>query len=160
VYSRTYRPSIGRLAIYRDAEREAALTNSYKKENRQYSPRATLAALGLKLNSLKLLDPIKYKVVVLQKASATHRFENWLMPLLRFCLGARGLAEINTRVRSDNALQRAFGIKACADQSVVQETLNACTKPNVRQMQKALDVIFRKHSLACRHNYKECLQLQ
>ena len=87
MYSRTYRPSIGRLAIYRDAEREAALTNSYKKENRQYSPRATLAALGLKLNSLKLLDPIKYKVVVLQKASATHRFENWLMPLLRFCLG-------------------------------------------------------------------------
>ncbi len=44
---------------------------------------------------------------------------------------AHGLAEINTRVRTDTALQRAFGRESCAEQSVVQETLSACTAENV-----------------------------
>ena len=56
-------------------------------------------------------------------------------------------------------MQRAFGRDACADQSVIQETLNACTSLNVRQMQLALNAIFREHSSAYRHNYTERLQL-
>lgn len=43
------------------------------------------------------------------------------------------LAEINTRVYSDAALQWAFGHNSCAQQSVVQETLDACDVENVRQ---------------------------
>ena len=35
---------------------------------RRYTPRVTLAAIGLKINSLRLLDPIKQKVVILQKS--------------------------------------------------------------------------------------------
>jgi len=135
------------------------LINSLKKENCHYSPRVTLAALGLKINSLKLLDPIKYNVVVLQKSIRHTPFQKLADAFIAILAGAHGLAEINTRVRSDKALQHAFGRKDCADQSVVQETLNACTKLNVQQMQQALDVIFRKHSSACRHNYKERLQL-
>ena len=42
---------------------------SHEKKNRRYSPRATLAAVGVKVSSLKLLDPIKKKVVILQKVS-------------------------------------------------------------------------------------------
>ncbi|MCQ8210765.1 hypothetical protein NPS74_24090, partial [Cutibacterium acnes subsp. acnes] len=52
--------------------------------------------------------------------------------------GASGLCEINTRLRPDAALQRAFGRNTCAEQSTVQETLSACTKENVRQMRAAL----------------------
>ena len=44
--------------------------------------------------------------------------------------GAHGLSEINTRLRSDWALQRAFGRSSCAEQSVVQRTLDACTQEN------------------------------
>jgi len=43
--------------------------------------------------------------------------------------------------------------------SVVQETLNACTELNVRQMEHACNDIFRRHSAAYRHNYEERLQL-
>jgi hypothetical protein len=43
--------------------------------------------------------------------------------LIAILAGAHGLSEINTRLRSDPALQRAFGRRACADQSVVQATL-------------------------------------
>ena len=49
--------------------------------------------------------------------------------------GAHGIVEINTRLRADPALQAAFGRTACAEQSVVQQTLDACTDENVTQMQ-------------------------
>ncbi len=35
---------------------------------RRYSPRTALATVGLKVNSLKLLGPVKQKVVILQKS--------------------------------------------------------------------------------------------
>ncbi len=72
---------------------------------------------------------------------------------------AHGLVEINTRLRSDPALQQAFGRQACAQQSVVQQTLDACTAANVAQMQAALTTIFRQHSRAYQHNYRRAWQL-
>jgi hypothetical protein len=55
--------------------------------------------------------------------------------------GGSGLAEINTRVRPDAGLQRALGRKECAGQSVVSQTLDACTGENVAQMQQALRAV-------------------
>lgn len=51
--------------------------------------------------------------------------------------GAQGLCEVNRRVRADAALQRSFGRSSCAEQSVVQETLDRCSAENVRQMEEA-----------------------
>ncbi len=132
---------------------------SHNKKNRRYSPRATLAAVGVKIGSLKLLDPIKKKVVILQKSVRPTPAQKLQDAFIAILAGAHGLSEINTRVRGDEALQRAFGRGACADQSVVQETLNACTALNVQQVQQALDVIFRMHSGAYRHDYEERLQV-
>ena len=73
--------------------------------------------------------------------------------------GAHGLVEINTRLRSDPALQQAFGRSACAEQSVVQETLDACTVENVSEMQHGLDEIYRSHSQGFRHDYQASLQV-
>lgn len=74
--------------------------------------------------------------------------------------GAHGLSEINTRLRSDRVLQRAFGRKDCAEQSVVQETLDACTAKNVSEMELAWQEIFKANSRAYRHNHRaDCLLL-
>jgi hypothetical protein len=73
--------------------------------------------------------------------------------------GAHGLVEINTRLRTDPGLQRAFGRSACAEQSVVQETLDACTAANVTQLQHALDEIYRQHSQSVHHDYQASFQL-
>jgi len=62
-------------------------------------------------------------------------------------------------MRSDPALQRAFGRNACADQSVVQATLNACTSTNVAQMMRAMDTITQQHSLAFRHDFSSAMLL-
>ena len=88
--------------------------------NSRYSPRATLAALGLKLRALGLLKPIRETVTIEQKTVRHSPLDKLLDALITILAGAHGLCEINTRLRADPALQRAFGKEACADQSVVQ----------------------------------------
>jgi len=97
-------------------------------KQRRFSPRVTLAVIGLSITSLKVLDPVKKKVVILQKSIQHTPAQKLTDAFVAILAGARGLNEINTRVRSDEALQRAFGRESCAEQSVVQETFDACTE--------------------------------
>lgn len=126
---------------------------------RQFTPRATLAALGIKLRSMKLLAPVQHTVVIPQKTIKHQPINKLMDAFIAILSGAHGLVEVNTRVRGDVALQRAFGRSSCADQSLVQTTLNACTLETVRQMEQSLATIFRDRSRAFRHQYEEELQL-
>lgn len=76
---------------------------------RLYSPRATLCAIGIKLRSLKFFDPIAEHVHVRQKTIKHTPVEKLTDAFIAILSGAHGLSEINTRVRPDAALQRAFG---------------------------------------------------
>ena len=126
---------------------------------RLYSPRATLCAIGIKLRSLKLFDTIADHVKIKQKTIKHTPVEKLTDAFIAILAGAHGLAEINTRVRADAALQRAFGRKSCAEQSVVQETLDACDVENVRQMKHAFKALLHAHGRAYRHPYQAELQL-
>jgi hypothetical protein len=125
----------------------------------QFSARATLVGLGVKLCKLKVLEPMQERVKIGQKTVKYTPLEKLTDGLIAILAGAQGLVEINKRVRSDPALQTAFGRKGCAEQSVVQETLDACTTQNVEQMHKAVDQIYRRHSQGYRHDYAQRLQL-
>jgi hypothetical protein len=127
--------------------------------SRLFSPRSALAALGLKIRSLKILEAISEQVKIRQKTIKHTPLEKLTDALIAVLSGAHGLSEINTRVRSDQALQRAFGRTACAEQSVVQETFNACTERNVSEMESALNLILRTHSRSFSHDYESGLQL-
>ena len=126
---------------------------------RHYTPHATLAALGIKIRSLKLFDAVKEHVFIKQKTVRHTPAEKLYDAFIAILAGAHGLCEINTRLRSDESLQRAFGRSSCAEQSVVQQTLNACTARNVAEMRQAVDLIFRRHSHSFRHNYRKGWQL-
>lgn len=125
----------------------------------QFSARATLVGLGVKLRKLKVLEPVQEQVKITQKTVKYTPLEKLTDSLIAILAGAHGLVEINKRVRSDPALQAAFGQKGCAEQSVVQETLDACTAQNVAQMHQAVDQIYRRHSQGYRHDYGQRLQL-
>ncbi len=43
--------------------------------------------------------------------------------------------------------------------SVVQQTLDACTADTVLQMEQAMDIVYRRHSLGYRHDYAADWQL-
>jgi hypothetical protein len=124
-----------------------------------YTPHATLAAIGIKIDRLQLFDTIGKYLYIKQKTVKHKPIEKLKDAFIAILAGAHGLYEINTRLRSDESLQRAFGRQSCADQSVVQQTLNACTERNVLEMQQAMNVIFQKHSRAYRHNYRTRWQL-
>ena len=136
------------------------MKRKFWRNTRCYTPHASLAAVGLKINSLGLLDPLKKKVVILQKSIRHTPSQKLTDAFIAILAEARGLVEINSKVRGDEALQRTFGRMSCADQSVVQETLNTSTALNVQQMEHALNEIIRRHGAAYRHNYEDGLQLR
>jgi hypothetical protein len=120
---------------------------------------ASLAAIGVKLSQLNLFGPIRTTVQIRQKTIKHTPVDKLYDAFISLLAGAQGLVEINTRLRTDPALQKAFGRSACAEQSVVQETLDACTVENVSEMQRSLDEIYRSHSQGFRHDYQASLQL-
>ena len=127
-----------------------------KNQTSRYTPYAVLAAIGMKLKALKVFAIIFQTVNIAQKRVKHKPAEKLMDGFIAILAGAKGL---NTRLRSDRALQMAFGRKGCAEQSVVQETLNACNAENVEEMQEAVDIIYRKHSYGYKHNYKQSKQL-
>ncbi len=119
-----------------------------------FSSHASLAALGRKVKKLKLFDPIMHKVKIAQKTVKYRPTEKLMDAFITLLAGAQGLVEINKRLKADPGLQRAFGRRGCAEQSVVQDTLDACTAENVAQMHQAMAAIFRRHSQTYRHDYQ------
>lgn len=52
-----------------------------------------------------------------------------------------------------------FGRKGCAEQSVVQETLDACTSKNTAEMKRAFKALLKAYGRSYHHPYKIKLQL-
>jgi len=126
---------------------------------RHFSPAASLAALGAHLRQINLFGPVRDLVQIAQKTVKHTPLDKLYDAFISILAGAHGLVEINTRLRSDPALQAAFGRSACADQSVVQDTLNACSAEQVCQMEQAVQTIYRQHSQGYAHNYQLNWQL-
>ncbi len=120
---------------------------------------ASLAAVGIKLAELKLFEPIAHQVQIAQKTIKDRPSDKLYDALISILAGAHGLVEINTRLRADVGLQRAFGRSRCAEQSVVQDTLNASTAEHVKQMEQAIDSIYRKPRQGYPHDYQASLQV-
>jgi hypothetical protein len=118
-----------------------------------------LAALGISLQERDVFGPIRERLVIAQKTVKHTPLDKIYDAFITLLAGAHGLGEINTRLRSDPVLQAAFGRTACAEQSVVQQTLDACTAENVRQMEQALQTIYRRHSQGYRHEYTKEWQI-
>lgn len=120
---------------------------------------ASLAALGVHLRHLDLFAPIREQVRIPQKTVRHTPTDKLYDAFVALLAGAHGLVEINGRLRPDAALQAAFGRTACAEQSVVQDTLDACTEDTVSQLEAAWMTIYRQHSQAYRHAYEDDWQV-
>ncbi len=135
------------------------MNESTTKPTRQFTACASLAAIGVKVRQVDLFGPIRKMVRIAQKTvkytPVDKLYDGWIAMLA----GAHGMVEINTRLRADAALQTAFGRSSCAEQSVVQETLDACTAENVKQMEQALETIYRQHSQGFGHDYAQQYQI-
>jgi hypothetical protein len=119
-----------------------------------FSARASLVALGLKFQQMQIWEPITDTVRVPQKVRQHTPLNKLLDCFINILAGGAGVVEVNTRVRPDVAVQRAFGRSTCAEQSTISDTVNACTPDTILQMRSALKSILRTHSQSCRHDYQ------
>ncbi len=120
---------------------------------------ASLAALGVHLRHLDRFGPIREQVHSARKTVRSTPTDKRSDAFIALLAGAQGLVEINGRRRPDPALQAACGRTACAEQSVVQDTLDACTDETVQQLAAAWTTISRRHRQASRHDYADAWQL-
>ena len=135
------------------------MTESTTPASTSFTPCASLAALGLYLRQIDFLAPIRDQVTIVQKKVVHTPLDKLTDAFVTILAGAHGMVEAHTLLRSDLALQEAFGRTACADQSTSQATLNACTDTTVQQLTAALTTIYRQHSQGYRHPYARPYQL-
>lgn len=96
-----------------------------------YSPRASLALVGMNIQQMGIWGMIGQQVKIQQKTVTHTPLQKLQDAFINIMAGGRGIVEVNQRVKPDASLSCAFGRQSCADQSGVSTTLNACQAENV-----------------------------
>ena len=122
-------------------------------KHNKFSARASLAAMGVRMRQLGIWQVIERHVQIEQKVIKHTPLNKLLDAFINILAGGQGVVEVNTRVRPDEGVQRAFGRDDCADQSTISETLNHCTDETIEQMRTALQTIYQTHSQGYQHDY-------
>ena len=129
------------------------------KQYTRFSACASLAVVGVYLRQMKIWEVVETWVQIRQKQIKHAPLDKLMDALINILAGGQGMVEVNTRVRSDPALQEAFGRSTCAEQSTISQTLNACDGVAVEQMRQALQAIYRAHSQGYLHRYERQYQV-
>src|SRR5437879_4576314 len=117
------------------------MNESSTSTTKTFTGSASLAALGLKRRERKLFEPIEQSVQIAQKTvkdrPSDKLYDAWISPAFRSARTGRDQDAAASRCRLAAGCSRR---QRCAEQSVVQDTLNACTAENVGQMEQAMDM--------------------
>ncbi|SRR6266545_737259 len=119
-----------------------------------FSAHASLATIGMWMKQKEIWEKIEEQVVIRQKTIKHTPHEKLKDVFINILAGGHGISEINNRVRTDKALQMAFGRTDCAEQSVASETLNACTEVSAQQMEDVSRLIYQEFSKGFCHDYE------
>ena len=98
------------------------------------------------MQSKKVFEPIHQGVSIDQKNVVYRPTDKLVFAAIGMLSGAQTVSEINTTVRPDTVLLNAFGYSRCADQSVIQQTLDAATETTVSELEAALNRIREPHT--------------
>ena len=120
-----------------------------------FSAHASLATVGLWMKDRNIWQMVEEEVKIKQKTIKHQPHEKLKDALINILAGGHGIVEVNKRVRTDKALQMAFGRNACAEQSVISETLNACTEANADQFEEVLRKVYQQFSKGYQHDYEK-----
>lgn len=124
-----------------------------------YSPRASLAIVGMNIQQMGIWEMIGQHVKIQQKTVTHTPLQKLQDAFINIMAGGQGIVEVNQRVKPDTTLSAAFGRESCADQSVISTTLNTCQTEHVEQMRQALQAIYRRYGAGYRHDYGRSWQV-
>jgi len=116
---------------------------------------APLGVLGYCLTRTQFLAPIWAGLKLRLKEVDYTPHEKLIELLVCVLAGCRAIAQVNTRLRPDLALARAWGQERFAEQSTVTRTLDAFTGIAVEQLRHGSETWFRRESRALRHDFAQ-----
>jgi hypothetical protein len=113
---------------------------------KEHSSHASLAALGPVIESRRIFAPIYEQVKIGQKKIFYSPNDKLIFVVLGILSGVESVSDINYDLRPDKPVLSAFRFDGCAEQSVIQDTLDVCVPQNVVQLEGALFQIFVQHN--------------
>ena len=117
--------------------------------------RASLCALGEYLRRHCFFAPLREQVQIRQKTVRYRPIDKLLDALSGILCGAKTIAQNNVTIRTDRAVQRAFGRTGCAEQSTIARTLRACTADDVAQMEKVSWYYLKRYGMTPHHRFHD-----
>ena len=125
-----------------------------------FSPNASLAMLGHWTQDKGIWKKMEASINIQHKVIKHAPHEKLQDLMINICAGGEGIADVNNRVRTDEALQKLFGRQVCAEQSTISETVNAATEQTSQEAETLVKQILRAYGSCYRHDYeKKCLLL-
>jgi hypothetical protein len=112
---------------------------------------APLGVLGYCLTRTDFLQPV-LSLHLPQKTVQHSPSDKLLDVLLSILTGCRAITQINTRLRPEIALARAWERAGFAEQSSVARTLDQFTDIQIAQLRQGSETLFRRESRTLRHN--------
>jgi hypothetical protein len=121
------------------------------------SSHASLCLLGPLLHARGILPALEQGVTIRQKVRTYTPAQKTTMVLVGLLSGLRTVSGLDLSLRTDPALQRAFGLPGCAEQSVIADTLNAATSEDVAALRQTVEALLQQHSQALQHDFHQAL---
>src|SRR5512139_921012 len=113
---------------------------------------APLGAVGYCLTRSHFLDVV-WRELALDTKTVAHRPADKLLDVLVTVLtGCRAIAQINTRLRPDQALAQAWGRPQFAEQASIARLLDVFDACQVQNLRRGSEALFRRESGTLRHN--------
>ena len=121
------------------------------------SNHASLCLLGSYLRLSGFFQPLEEQVQLKQKVRQYTPVQKLEMVFVSLLAGAKAIYQTGTTLRVDPALQAAFGLPGCAEQSVLAATLDAATDADVAALRQVIEASFLQYSQTRRHDFRQAV---
>lgn len=122
--------------------------------NTKYAP---LAAFALRLQAHGTLQPLQ----MVRDESGNPDFslaDKLKQVLISILAGCKYICEVNSRLRSEADLARAWGFERYLEQSSLALALNWLSRTNLAELEQAVQVIWRQTSRSVDHDWRGLLR--
>ena len=114
-----------------------------------------LGVLGYCLTRSDFLAPVLSDLVLPIKEVDHAPDAKVLDVLVSILAGCRAISQVNTRIRPDIALARAWGRERFAEQSTLSRTLDTFDEEQIARLRQGSEALFRRESRTLRHDFAQ-----
>ena len=118
------------------------------------SGHASLCLLGGYLRLIGFFRPLEEQVRLPQKVRKYTPVQKLEMVFVSLLAGAKAVSHTGTTLRVDPALQAAFGLPGCAEQSVLADTLDAATAADVAALRTVVEASWQAYTAIRQHDFR------